>query len=281
MKNQIPLKSCKAFSKFKQINLNSLETEENPSRSKFQHTQRADSLAQKIPRLPESKFFPSSVKNKNVSLDTTNPFASTSMNSSAGKIENKTVINHHNLSLQSQVSNENLMNFSQFSVKETLSDTNPKWTDVNLPASPLVVIGKFNDKLTKFELAEILKFPQIWCIGFEANKIKNSGSSGENYGFDDENNDYKAVMRDHVAYRYELFEILGKGSFGHVYRVFDYKHKSFCALKIIKNKKRFNQQALVEIDILRIIRKKDEMNQNNVVHIQSSFSFRNHIVIII
>ena len=213
-----------------------------------------------------------------MSLDTTNQFASTSMNSSAGKIENKTVINPHNLSLQSQVSNENLMNFSQFSGKETLPETNTKWTDVNLPASPLVVIGKFNDKLTKYELAEILKYPQVWCIGFEANKIKASGSSGENYGYDDGNNDYRAVMHDHVGYRYELFEILGKGSFGHVYRVFDYKHKAFCALKIIKNKKRFNQQALVEIDILRTIRKKDEMSQHNVVHIQSSFSFRNHIV---
>ena len=278
MKIQTRLNSCKTSSKFKPINLNSLETEENPSRSKFQHTPKADTIAQRIPRLPESKFFPSSTRNKNVSLDTTNQFASTSMNSSAGKIENKTVINPHNLSLQSQVSNENLMNFSQFSGKETLPETNTKWTDVNLPASPLVVIGKFNDKLTKYELAEILKYPQVWCIGFEANKIKASGSSGENYGYDDGNNDYRAVMHDHVGYRYELFEILGKGSFGHVYRVFDYKHKAFCALKIIKNKKRFNQQALVEIDILRTIRKKDEMSQHNVVHIQSSFSFRNHIV---
>ena len=278
MKNQIRFNSCKTLSKFKPVNLNSLETEENPSCSKLPFTPKADTLAQRIPRLPESKFFPSSTRNKNVSLDTSNPFASTSMNSSASKIENKTVTNPHNLSLQSQVSNENLMNFSQFSGKETSAETNTKWTDVNLPTSPLVVIGKFNDKLTKYELAEILKFPQVWCIGFEANKIKASGSPADNYGYDDENNDYKAVMHDHVAYRYELFEILGKGSFGHVYRVFDYKHKSFCALKIIKNKKRFNQQALVEIDILRTIRKKDELNQHNVVHIQSSFSFRNHIV---
>jgi dual specificity tyrosine-phosphorylation-regulated kinase 2/3/4 len=254
-----------------------LETEEFPSNGKLPFTPKTETLAQRIPRLPESKFFPSSTRNKNASLDS-NPYSSTSINSTKSKIENKTVTNTHNLSLQSQVSNENLMNFSQFSGKDVSGEATVKWTDVNLPVSPLVVIGKFNDKLTRYELAEILKFPQVWCIGLEANKIKSSGSS-DNFGYDDENNDYKAVMHDHIGYRYELFEILGKGSFGHVYRVFDYKHKTFCALKIIKNKKRFNQQALVEIDILRTLRKKDELGQHNVVHIQSSFSFRSHIVI--
>ena len=85
-------------------------------------------------------------------------------------------------------------------------------------------------------------------------------------------------MHDHICYRYEIFEVLGKGSFGQVFRVFDYKHKAFCAMKIIKNKKRFHQQAIVEIDILKNLRKKDEGNGYNIVHIQSSFNFRSHIV---
>jgi dual specificity tyrosine-phosphorylation-regulated kinase 2/3/4 len=41
-----------------------------------------------------------------------------------------------------------------------------------------------------------------------------------------------------VAYRYELFESLGKGTFGNVIRVFDHKRKEYNAMKIIKNKKK-------------------------------------------
>ena len=49
-------------------------------------------------------------------------------------------------------------------------------------------------------------------------------------------------------------EKLGKGSFGQVFKVWDHKRKIPAALKIIKNKKRFHNQALVEISILKEIR---------------------------
>lgn len=147
-----------------------------------------------------------------------------------------------------------------------------------MPTSPQIILTNFLSILTPYEQEEILKFPLVYCIGIEANK-PHLPKNSENFGFDDENGNYKAFIHDHIAYRYEIFEILGKGSFGQVFRVFDYKHKTFSALKVIKNKKRFHQQALVEIDVLKTLRKNDELNAYNIVHIQSSFSFRNHIVI--
>lgn len=59
-----------------------------------------------------------------------------------------------------------------------------------------------------------------------------------NYGFDNENNEYITLLHEHLAYRYEVIKKLGKGSFGMVLRVFDHKTKEFLALKILKNKKR-------------------------------------------
>jgi dual specificity tyrosine-phosphorylation-regulated kinase 2/3/4 len=182
-----------------------------------------------------------------------------------------------NTSNQSSLISENSMNLSHFSPK---NESLASWTDLHLPTSPLIVIGKFREKLSKFELAEILKFSQVFCIGIDAEKHESNGNALENYGFDDESGDYRVSIHDHIAYRYEILEVLGKGSFGQVFRVFDFKNKCFCALKVIKNRKRFNQQAVVEIDILRHLRKVDEDNSGNVVHIQSSFSFRSHIVIL-
>ena len=73
---------------------------------------------------------------------------------------------------------------------------------------------------------------------------------GNNFGYDDERGDYNIVLGDHLAYRYEVVDVLGKGSFGQVVRCVDHKDGCIVAVKIIRNKKRFHQQALVEVGIL-------------------------------
>lgn len=73
-------------------------------------------------------------------------------------------------------------------------------------------------------------------------------------GFDDDRGDYTVVLHDHIAYRYEILMMLGKGSFGQVVKCYDYKTNQHVALKIIRNKKRFHHQALVEVKILEHIR---------------------------
>ena len=37
-----------------------------------------------------------------------------------------------------------------------------------------------------------------------------------NFGYDDDRGDYCVVPHDHLAYRYEVLGLLGKGSFGQV-----------------------------------------------------------------
>lgn len=38
----------------------------------------------------------------------------------------------------------------------------------------------------------------------------------QNFGYDDQNGSYIKVLHDHIAYRYEILEVIGKGSFGQV-----------------------------------------------------------------
>jgi dual specificity tyrosine-phosphorylation-regulated kinase 2/3/4 len=80
------------------------------------------------------------------------------------------------------------------------------------------------------------------------------GASATNFGYDDERGDYNIVEGDHLAYRYEVVDLLGKGSFGQVVRCVDHKTGILVAVKIIRNKKRFHQQALVEVNILKKLR---------------------------
>lgn len=75
-----------------------------------------------------------------------------------------------------------------------------------------------------------------------------------NFGYDDDRGDYLINPGDHFGYRYEIVDLLGKGSFGQVLRCIDYKTGSLVAVKVIRNKKRFHAQALVEVNILQRLR---------------------------
>ena len=70
--------------------------------------------------------------------------------------------------------------------------------------------------ITDFEKTELLDYQEVYFLGLEAagEKIKGAPGKNYNYGYDDENGDYKVVMKDHIAYRFEVLDFLGKGSFG-------------------------------------------------------------------
>lgn len=108
--------------------------------------------------------------------------------------------------------------------------------------------------LNIYEKGEIIDYKDgVYFCGTK-NAKKHVGDISEagttNFGYDDERGDYNIVVGDHLAYRYEVVDLLGKGSFGQVVRCIDHKLGGLCAVKIIRNKKRFHQQALVEVNIL-------------------------------
>ena len=111
-------------------------------------------------------------------------------------------------------------------------------------------------KLNIFERGEIIDYKDIYFCGTQgAKKLKGDlGQSEANFGYDDERGDYNIIDGDHLMYRYEVVDLLGKGSFGQVVRCVDHKTGGLVAIKIIRNKKRFHQQALVEVNILQKIR---------------------------
>lgn len=60
-------------------------------------------------------------------------------------------------------------------------------------------------------------------------------------------------MHDHMVYRYEILEVLGKGSFGQVVKCYDHKTDQMVAVKIIRNKKRYCT-ALCSLSVFLLIK---------------------------
>lgn len=148
-----------------------------------------------------------------------------------------------------------------------------------LVATPEQVIKLYMHKLTPYERHEICSYPQVYFIGANAKKRQGVIGAPSNCGYDDEHGSYLHVPHDHIAYRYEMLKIIGKGSFGQVVKAYDHKTHQHVALKMVRNEKRFHRQAQEEIRILDHLRKQDKDNGMNIVHMLENFTFRNHTCI--
>ena len=173
---------------------------------------------------------------------------------------------------------EMALNKNSSSIAGNVDNGSPrKGSDDQWPLTPAQAFKLYMNDLSDFEHGEILEYPEIYCTGAADKKIRKN--SGNNHGYDDERGDYKIVVNDHIAYRYEVLGTVGKGSFGQVMKCYDNKKKEMVALKIIRNKKRFHHQALVEVKVLKNLKEKDPNGSSNIIHLKDYFYFRNHLCI--
>lgn len=109
----------------------------------------------------------------------------------------------------------------------------------------------------------------------EASKAVNN-----NGGYDDEKADLIIKKDEVINGRFVLKEILGRGSFGQVVKAFDKVENEYVAIKIIKNKTPFYNQALIEISLLDHMKKKDIQDKCNLVRLKEHFVHRNHLCLV-
>nr|XP_020857099.1 dual specificity tyrosine-phosphorylation-regulated kinase 4 isoform X2 [Phascolarctos cinereus] len=179
----------------------------------------------------------------------------------------------------SQMPPSELKTSSSLSIQSQTFKSEDGMTPHKLPLTASEALKYFKNQLSVYERNEVLGYTELWFLGLEAQKLEVLPEKHSKTSFDDEHGSYIKVLHDHIAYRYEVLEMIGKGSFGQVAKCLDHKKNELVALKIIRNKKRFHHQALVELKILEVLRKKDKDNTYNVVHMKDFFYFRNHLCI--
>ena len=101
-----------------------------------------------------------------------------------------------------------------------------------------------------------------------------------NGGYDNQNYDYILVPDEIFADRYLLKHRVGKGSFGQVICAYDQRVKSEVAIKIIKSRRPFTNQARTEIELLEVITTQDSQDEYNIVRLLNQFTHRNHQCIV-
>ena len=190
-----------------------------------------------------------------------------------------------NLKLSSPVTSINVA--SQSKLKAMADKLSPKEfrilqsipTEAELPMSGFEVVSTFSNHLSRFELNEVADYENVYYLGLKAKKIR-PNEKLKHKGFDDKDTDYMLVLGDHIAYQYEILEMLGSGSFSQVCKCLDHKSQKLVALKILKSHKRFEDQAQVEIKILSYLKKYDKDSPGHFVQMANSFWFRGHLCIV-
>ncbi|CAB3359952.1 Hypothetical predicted protein [Cloeon dipterum] len=101
-----------------------------------------------------------------------------------------------------------------------------------------------------------------------------------NDGYDDDNHDYIIKTGEKFLDRYEIDSLIGKGSFGQVVKAFDHDEQCHVAIKIIKNKKPFLNQAQIEVKLLEMMNDADADNKFYIVKLKRHFMWRNHLCLV-
>ena len=136
--------------------------------------------------------------------------------------------------------------------------------------------------LSPFERDEVRSYSRVYFVSEHANKVE-SKIDQPNFGFDDNHGDYLVNKNDHIAYRYQFLDVLGRGSFGFVYKCADHKKGEEVAMKIIRNRQNFRHQAEIESKILLALKQFKESNPDafcKTIALLDVFEFRCHLFLV-
>lgn len=107
----------------------------------------------------------------------------------------------------------------------------------------------------------------------------------DNQGYDNKDHDYILYVHDIISgprapNRYQVLDLLGKGTFGQVVKCLDLETNEYVAVKIVKNLPAFHSQGLVEVKLLQTLNSKYDSDIFPMVRMMDNFIFRNHLCLV-
>jgi dual specificity tyrosine-phosphorylation-regulated kinase 2/3/4 len=165
------------------------------------------------------------------------------------------------------------------------------------PAFPALLHSSQVLHLSDYEKSEMVDVHKVYYAGTRHKIQARPDLIANNFGYDDVHGDYIVITGDHLAYRYEIVDVLGKSSFGQVLRCRDHATGESVAVKIARNKKSLHNQALTEAKILEDLKRwvcgaepfyhcceihwhaQDPHDKHQIIRMHEYFNFRGHLCI--
>lgn len=152
-------------------------------------------------------------------------------------------------------------------IANDITTANKKENQKQTPVTSEYALDHSSDLLLEFEKKEIANYQDIYYIRQEKPQPRPFPSKIPNF--------FPYVQNDHIAYRYQQLELMGKGAFGSVIKCIDHKNGRRVAVKLIRDQLKYHDQTRLERDILKIMQ-----GCNRVVRFLKSFTFRGFFCIV-
>ena len=140
------------------------------------------------------------------------------------------------------------------------------------PITPQQVVEKYPFLLTDREPLELSNYSEIYYIRNNPPHNKTQPKTIPNF--------FHFIPNDHIAFRYQQQEVLGKGSFGTVIKCLDHKTGELVAIKLLRDRKKVHEEILFENKIISKLQEGDGTTNWNIIKYIESFQFRGFFCIV-
>lgn len=133
------------------------------------------------------------------------------------------------------------------------------------PVKPEFILNSYPNFLTVKEEREIIDYQDIYYI--------RSRPPSDRYYDPISPEHFKFVTNEHIAFRFQMLQVLGKGSFGGVIKCIDHKTKTNVAIKFLRDRETHHDQISMENRFLNILQEDGGPNNHHIIHLLETFSF--------
>lgn len=141
-----------------------------------------------------------------------------------------------------------------------------------VPSKPAYIFSNCRNFLTDYEESEILNYREVYYIRSAPVQTKKSINQIPNF--------FHFVKNDHIAYRYQQIQVIGKGTFGSVFECYDHKNNEKVAIKMLRDKPKVHSQITFELDLLKMLQNNSDGIDHHIIRFIESFTFRGFFCIV-
>ena len=91
------------------------------------------------------------------------------------------------------------------------------------------------------------------------------------------------ALRDPLTSEYRIVSLLGEGTFGRVFECWDFVTESTCAVKVIRNVKKYRDASMVEIEVLKALvasAVSGDVEKHHCIRLKRAFNYQGHVCMV-
>lgn len=143
----------------------------------------------------------------------------------------------------------------------------------NGPIDPNYFLNTYPDYLTDLEKTEILQYKEIYYVRqYPVTKKTYDAIVPQHFQY---------VSKEHIDFRFQMLQVVGKGSFGGVIKCADFKNNGkIVAVKFLRDNKKHHDQIVIENDFLEKLQHDNGPERHHIIKTYETFSYRGFFAIV-